>query len=202
MDRRNFIKMLGVGTAAVVPAITILNPPGLPIVPIEELPILNSEVPQHVYESSVITMDEKHRITVEKLSDTKQGGGCIELHYSHITFIDENDKAVTMHIEDGSLTWTQSQEHIYQLNRGVLDTIVKVEEQPLEISLEILYDWVHQDDKKCGIQMLHEARELYIAVYWNNKLYRFENFRYDTMQFDIYGATFSMSGRCWPNMYV
>ena len=56
-----------------------------------------------------------------------------------ITFI---AKRIEIKIGEGNVTWTESKEYEYLLDRGDLDTVKEGDEQPLELSLEFVYEYV------------------------------------------------------------
>jgi len=51
-------------------------------------------------------------------------------------------------IGEGNVTFTEAKERIYDLDRGLLDTVRDGDEQPLELSLEFTYVFVTQESGK------------------------------------------------------
>lgn len=124
-------------------------------------------------------------------------------------------------IGDGNLTFTETKERIYDLDRGILDTVRDGDEQPLELNLEFTYVYVTHETGKV-ITPVDALKQLGDASEWvssssdqcepyavdielrhcvpcgtdqNEKLV-FQDFRYETLEYDLQEATIAVSGRC------
>jgi len=135
-----------------------------------------------------------------------------------ITFIAQR---IDVTIGEGNLTWTESKEYEYLLDRGDLDTVKEGDEQPLEISLEFVYDhvttgtsetitpvdavkgisgadeWVSSSSDLCepyavDLEILHCVP----CGSDEDEDIVFPDFRWESLEYDLSAATISMSGRC------
>ncbi len=124
-------------------------------------------------------------------------------------------------IGDGNLTFTEAVERIYDLDRGLLDTVRNGDDQPLELNLAFTYVFVtHQAGKV--VTPVDALKQLGAAAEWvssssdqcepyavdielrhcvpcgtdqNEKLV-FQDFRYESLEYDLQEATIAVSGRC------
>lgn len=135
-----------------------------------------------------------------------------------ITFTSQQ---IEVTIGEGNLTWTEAKEYEYLLDRGDLDTVKEGDEQPLEISLDFVYEyittgtsesvtpvdavkgsggaaeWVSAADDLCepyavDIEVLHCVP----CGTDEDELVVFPDFRYESLEYDLSAATISMSGHC------
>ena len=124
-------------------------------------------------------------------------------------------------IGEGNLTWTEAKEYEYLLDRGDLDTVKEGDEQPLEVSLEFVYDhvtqgtsesvtpvdaikgsggadeWVSSSDDLCepyAVDMV--IRHCVPCGTDEDEEITFPDFRFESLEYDLSEATIAVSGRC------
>ena len=135
-----------------------------------------------------------------------------------ITFIPQR---VEVQIGEGNLSWSESVEYEYLRERGDLDTVKEADEQPVEMSMDFVYEyiktqsgkditpidavkakgeaseWVSSADDKCepyAVDILVKHCVPCGTDY--DEDVRFTDFRYESLDFDVGEATISVSGRC------
>ena len=122
---------------------------------------------------------------------------------------------------DGNLTWTVNKEYEYLLDRGNLDTVREGDQQPLDVTLDSVYEqittgtsetispydamngvggaseWVSASTDLC------EPYAVDLEVFHTQPCGTAEDettdlpdFRYDTLEVDVDAATISFTGRC------
>jgi len=124
-------------------------------------------------------------------------------------------------IGDGNLTFTETVERIYDRDRGLLDTVRNGDEQPLELNLEFTYvfvtmetnkvvtpvdalkrlgdaaEWVSSDSDQCAPYAVNvELRHCLPCGTDQDEKLVFQDFRYETLEYDTQEATIAVSGRC------
>lgn len=135
-----------------------------------------------------------------------------------ITFTSQQ---IEVTIGEGNLTWTEAKEYEYLLDRGDLDTVKEGDEQPLEVSLEFVYEhvttgtsetitpvdavkgsggadeWVSSSDDACEPYAV-DLEVLHCVPCGGDQDERvtFPDFRYESLEFDLGEATIAVSGRC------
>jgi hypothetical protein len=135
-----------------------------------------------------------------------------------ITFINQR---IEIQIGEGNLTWTEAKEYEYLRERGDLDTVKEADEQPVELSLEFVYEyiktqsgqtitpvdalkkqgeaaeWVSSSSDLCepyAVDML--AKHCVPCGTDEDEDVLFTDFRYEGLDFDVGEATIAVSGRC------
>lgn len=130
---------------------------------------------------------------------------------------------VEVKIGDGNLTYTENKEYEYELDRGNLDTVKLGDDQPMDITIDFVYEFVSTGtgepitvvDALKGIRGgaeftssssdLCEPYAVDIEVDHNpgacvglveKEVTLFPDFRHDTLEFDLDEATISTTGRC------
>ena len=124
-------------------------------------------------------------------------------------------------IGDGNVTFTETKERIYDLDRGLLDTVRDGDDQPLELNLEFTYVYVTAESGKV-VTPVDALKQLGDAAEWvssssdqcepyavdielrhcvpcgtdENESLVFNDFRYETLEYDLQEATIAVSGRC------
>ncbi|KPK52075.1 MAG: hypothetical protein AMS22_09870 [Thiotrichales bacterium SG8_50] len=124
-------------------------------------------------------------------------------------------------VGEGNVTWTESKEYEYLLDRGDLDTVREGDEQPLEVSLEFVYEqiktgtgetvtavdavkgtggaaeWVSSSSDLCEPYAV-DMRILHCVPCGNveDEDVVFPDFRWETLEFDLGEATIAVTGRC------
>ena len=135
-----------------------------------------------------------------------------------ITFIAQR---IEIKIGEGNVTWTEAKEYEYLLDRGDLDTVKEGDEQPLDVSLDFVYEYITTgtgeditpvDALKQGGEAsewvssssdLCEPFAVDIVVLHcvpcgtdEDEQVTFSDFRYESLEFDLSEATIAVSGRC------
>jgi hypothetical protein len=128
---------------------------------------------------------------------------------------------VEVKIGEGNLTWSESKEYEYLTDRGSLDTVKEGDDQPVEMSLEFVYEYIKTQSgqditpvdavKKTGeasewVSSSSDLCEPYAvdirALHCvpcgtdHDEDIIFTDFRYESLDFDMGEATISVSGRC------
>lgn len=135
-----------------------------------------------------------------------------------VTFLPQR---LEVKIGDGDLSWTESRELIYDLDRDLLDTVRLGEEQPIDLELAFVFEYVTTQSGKAitpidAIKRINEASEwvsssadlcepyavdMY-AIHCipcgtdEDQDFLFQDFRYETLDYSIQDASISVSGRC------
>jgi len=128
---------------------------------------------------------------------------------------------IEVKIGEGNITWTEAKEYEYLLDRGDLDTVKEGDEQPLEVSLEFVYEHIttgtgeditpvdalkQQADASEWVSSSGDLCEPYavdiIILHCvpcgsdEDEMITFSDFRYESLEFDLSEATIAVSGRC------
>lgn len=135
-----------------------------------------------------------------------------------ITFLPQ-EVAVTL--GEGNLTWTVNKDYEYLLDRGNLDTVREGDQQPMDVSIDTVYEhittgtsevitpydalngvgeaaeWVSSSSDACepysvDLEVVHDAP----CGTTEDETTLFPDFRYDSLDVDLDAATISVSGRC------
>jgi len=128
---------------------------------------------------------------------------------------------IEIKVGEGNLTFTESKEYEYLLDRGILDAVKEGDEQPLEVELEFVYEhittgtseaitpvdalknkgnaaeWVSSSDDLCepycvDIEVQHDVP----CGTSQDETTVLPEFRYDDLEFNLQDATISVSGKC------
>jgi len=135
-----------------------------------------------------------------------------------ITFLPQR---LEINIGEGDLSWTEAREFIYDLDRDMLDTVRQGQEQPLEIDLAFIFEYVTTESGQAitpvdALKQIGEATEwvssssdlcepyaVDILVFHcvpcgtpKDESFLFEDFRYESLEYSIQDASISVSGRC------
>lgn len=135
-----------------------------------------------------------------------------------VTFIAQR---IEVQIGEGNLTWTETKEYEYLRERGDLDTVREGDEQPVEMSLDFVYEYIKTESGQTitpvdAVKKAGEAAEWVTSSSDQCEPYAvdvlakhcvpcgtdqdedvlFTDFRYETLDFDIGEATIAVSGRC------
>ena len=135
-----------------------------------------------------------------------------------ITFISQR---IDVKVGEGNVTWTEAKEYEYLLDRGDLDTVKEGDEQPLEVSLEFVYEHITTGTNE-DITPVDALKQIADASEWvssssdlcepyavdiivlhcvpcggdDDEQITFADFRYESLEFDLGEATIAVSGRC------
>jgi hypothetical protein len=135
-----------------------------------------------------------------------------------VTFINQR---IEVMIGEGNLTWTETKEYEYLRERGDLDSVKEADEQPVEMSLEFIYEyiktqsgqtitpndalkqqgeaseWVSSSSDLCepyAVDIL--AKHCVPCGTDQDEDVLFTDFRYESLDFDTSEATVALAGRC------
>ena len=124
-------------------------------------------------------------------------------------------------IGEGNLTWTEAKEYEYLLDRGDLDTVKEGDEQPLEVSMEFVYEHILTGTSET-VTAVDAVKGTGGAVEWvssssdlcepyavdveivhcvpcgsdEDERITFPDFRFESLEYDLGEATIAVSGRC------
>jgi hypothetical protein len=135
-----------------------------------------------------------------------------------ITFINQR---IEIKVGEGNLTWTEAKEYEYLRERGDLDTVKEGDEQPTEMSMEFVYEYIKTQSGQTitPVDALKQAGEASEWVSSSSDLCEpyavdvlakhcvpcgtdededvlFTDFRYEGLDFDTGDATIAVNGRC------
>lgn len=135
-----------------------------------------------------------------------------------VTFMNQR---IEVKVGEGNLTWTEAKEYEYLRERGDLDTVKEGDEQPVEMSMEFIYEYVKTSSGQTitPVDALKQAGEASEWVSSSSDLCEpyavdvlakhcvpcgtdededvlFTDFRYEGLDFDVGEATIAVSGRC------
>ena len=135
-----------------------------------------------------------------------------------LTFINQR---IEIKIGEGNLTWSETKEYEYLRERGDLDTVKEGDEQPVEMSLEFVYDYIKTESGQ-AITAVDALKRASTASEWvsssadlcepycidilakhcvpcgtdQDEDVLFTDFRYESLDFDMGEASIAVSGRC------
>ena len=135
-----------------------------------------------------------------------------------VTFLPQR---VEVKIGEGNLTWSEKKEYEYLTDRGNLDTVKEGNDQPVEMSLEFVYEYIKTSSGKDitpvdALKRSGEASEWVSSAADQCEPYavdiralhcvpcgtdededvNFTDFRYESLDFDMGAATISVGGKC------
>jgi len=128
---------------------------------------------------------------------------------------------IEIQIGDGDINWTEAREFIYDLDRDQLDTVRQGQDQPLEIDLAFIFEYVTTESGQAitpvdALKRQGEATEWVsssadlcepyaVDIYVlhcvpcgtdQDQDFLFQDFRFESLEFSIQDALISVSGRC------
>ncbi len=135
-----------------------------------------------------------------------------------VTFIYQR---IEVKVGEGNLTWTEAKEYEYLRDRGNLDTVKEGDEQPVEMSMEFIYDYIKTQSGKT-ITPVDAIKQVGEAAEWvssssdlcepyavdilakhcvpcgtdHDEDVLFTDFRFESLDYDVGEATIAVSGRC------
>jgi hypothetical protein len=135
-----------------------------------------------------------------------------------LTFINQR---IEIKVGEGNLTWTEAKEYEYLRERGDLDTVKEADEQPVEMAMEFVYEYIKTESGKTitATDALKNQGEASEWVSTSSDLCEpycidilakhcvpcgtdededvlFTDFRYESLDYDVGEATIAVSGRC------
>lgn len=128
---------------------------------------------------------------------------------------------IDIKVGEGNLTYTEAKEYEYLLDRGDLDTVREGDEQPLEVELEFVYEFVTTGTNE-DITPIDALKQQGSASEWvsssadlcepfavdieidhqppcgtaQDEVTTLPDFRYESLEFNLSDATISVSGKC------
>lgn len=201
LNRRELLKLFG--AVATVPAVLSQAISVEPVKPItkEELDWI-PEADECIGEDLETDDSLDTDIGEPKVIDfPESGGGRIELKCSTITFKDSgSDREVTLGIGEGNITWSEQPRFDFMLERGCLDTVRLSDQQPLEVSIDMTYNYIKCDHEDWMSIVKAGQTTISLQCEDNGEIYnyQFDGFMWETMTWDLNCATFSIDGRCVP----
>lgn len=135
-----------------------------------------------------------------------------------LTFLPQR---IEVKVGEGNLTWTEAKEYEYLRERGDLDTVKEGDEQPVELNLEFVYEYIRTQSGQ-AITPVDALKQTGQAAEWvssssdqcepyavdilakhcvpcgtdQDEDVLFVDFRYESLEFDLSEATIAVSGRC------
>lgn len=135
-----------------------------------------------------------------------------------LTFLPQQ---IEIKIGEGNLTYTEAKDYKYLLDRGLLDTVKEGDEQPLEVSLEFVYEHVTTGTSE-AISPVDALKRKNAAIEWvssssdlcepysvdievdhaapcgtsQDEMTLMPEFRYDSLDFNLQDATIAVAGKC------
>jgi hypothetical protein len=128
---------------------------------------------------------------------------------------------ISIKIGEGDLSWTESRELLYDLDRDLLDTVRLGQEQPVEVDLAFIFDYVTTESGQeitpvDALKRIGEATEWVssssdlcepyaIDIYVvhcvpcgtdEDQDFTFQDFRWESLEYSIQDASIAVSGRC------
>lgn len=131
------------------------------------------------------------------------------------------NQQIEVKVGDGNLTYTENKEYEYELDRGNLDAVREGDEQPMDVTLDFVYEfvttgtgetvtpvdalkgkggaaeWVSSSADPCepyAVDM--EIQHVPPCGTAQDETTLFPDFRHDTLEFDLDDASISATGRC------
>jgi hypothetical protein len=195
-DRRSLLKLLGFGAA------TVAVPKGVSeIVEAVEISeaVENKPCAEAVENKPCAVEPEPFDVcidyTYKKVEPvTPRGGGRIDMKGSTITFrAHEGGKETTIKIGEGNITYTDHCDYEYMFDRGQFDSVHEVGRRT-ELSIV-------RGEHVNWISTVRESNlPLDVSIIVDDATYTFNNFYWQSMDYDMTGADFSISGVCEPNV--
>lgn len=143
------------------------------------------------------------------------------LQYSVLAIKDGGANSIDVKLGDGTISWTQKRPVKYVKNRGLLDTVRIADEEPLEVTLNAVYEWI-KGDTGDAVNIYEAITKTGNAAAWastdtdtcapyavdleitydpvctgeKSEVITFPDFRYETIDVDEKEGTFSIKGMC------
>lgn len=131
-------------------------------------------------------------------------------------------RALNVKIGDGNISWNESAQLEYQMDRGVLDAVVEGDDVPLDVTLDCVYEFLtavtgsgiptpedvleHRGEAAAWESTSADCNEPYAidvevdyappCATTYHEITTFPTFRVERINHDVSGATLNMSGKC------
>lgn len=135
-----------------------------------------------------------------------------------VTFINQR---IAIDVGEGNVTFTEAKEYEYLRDRGDLDTVREGDEQPIEVSLEFVYEYVRASSGQ-DVTPVDAIKRINGAAEWvssatdqcepfavdillkhcvpcgtdEDEDLLLPDFRWESLDYDLGAATIAVSGRC------
>jgi hypothetical protein len=131
------------------------------------------------------------------------------------------NQQIEIRIGDGDLSWTESREILYDLDRDILDDVRLGPEQPIEVNAAFVFEWastgtgepispidaikrineaaewVSSDSDQCRPYSVDIVADHIVPCGTNqDQRFTFEDFRWESLEYSIQDAAITLSGRC------
>ncbi len=90
----------------------------------------------------------------------------IDLKHCVVTIKDNGSNTVTVKIGDGNLTWDETVNYQYYLNRGLLDSVRLGDQAPVEVKLDATYEYILGDAAGTGVSVEDALKKRGAAATW------------------------------------
>ncbi len=135
-----------------------------------------------------------------------------------LTFLPQR---IEVKIGEGNLTFTEAKEYVYELDRGNLDTVKEGDEQPVEVNLEFVYEfiktssgeditpvdaikqigeaagWISSDADQCAPYAVDIiAKHCVPCGTDDDEDVLLPDFRFESLDYDYQAATIAVTGKC------
>jgi hypothetical protein len=195
-------------------------------------PVLNTDITDLVPVGARFTVgtannDTEYTVTARiptgngpttNISFTPEWGDETPANTDIITFIPQQ---IEVKIGEGNLTYTEAKEYDYLLDRGDLDTVREGDQQPVDVSIDFVYEHVTAGTSE-DPTVVDALKRIGNASEWvsassdlcepyavdivvdqvtpcgseDNEETTLPTYRYESLEFDLNEATISTSGRC------
>lgn len=135
-----------------------------------------------------------------------------------VTFINQR---IAIDVGEGNVTFTEAKEYEYLRDRGDLDTVREGDEQPIEVSMEFVYEYVRASSGQ-DVTPVDAIKRINGAAEWvssatdqcepfavdvllkhcvpcgtdEDEDLLLPDFRWESLDYDLQAATISVAGRC------
>jgi len=132
-----------------------------------------------------------------------------------ITLSDGASASLEVKVGEGNLSWSERRNLEYTRNRGALDTVRELDEEPLEIRFDFIWEWVFSTsgtsisaaikgtagwtstvDDACQPEAIDITIEMTGCTTGVAETIVFSDFRYDSLDYDLRAGSVSCVGRC------
>lgn len=147
----------------------------------------------------------------------------IDVKQTRLYIRDSGTNQVEVKIGEGNFTWTETINRDYILDRGVLDEVRDGDEAPVEVSFDILWDYIKGSSATGAAPTIEEAlKKIGNASAWASsdtdacrpysvdlvliydptcttgdvEAITFSDFRFESLDHDLRGGSIACSGKC------
>lgn len=135
--------------------------------------------------------------------------------------IEISGRCLLIKVGDGNLTWDETFNHDYEYDRGEIDAVVEGDDEPLSISLDMVYefatavtgtnvptpedvikrrgeaaDWITTGSDPCEVFAVDLEVDYFPPCNEQHEITVFPELRWDNLSHDLNAASISMRARC------